>query len=218
MKKISPFFERLFIVPIALFLLIFILKLTHQPGAGLMMVITAGLSLLTGIISLLVFALKGNFLGGLIRLTLNTLLIYLVFRLMYWSMAQEVFYVGMVLFAVTIVLTLVKNVQMKAIHYSLIGFFVLNLLISFVKAHKVYYVMNLTETFHAEGRNYSPLVWDKYSWFLYLAGETDKALEANAKAIKIAEKERYMNNLPVLRERREMIKQNTWQEYYQVQE
>jgi hypothetical protein len=218
MKKVSPFFEKLFLVPLVLFLIAFILKFTHLPGSGLLMVIIAGLSLLTGIISQIVYAIKGDPIGGLIRLTINILLIYLVFRLMYWTMAQPVFYAGMILFVLTMVLSLVKQVQMRMIHYGLVTLFVFNFVLSFVKAHKIYYTMNLTETFHSTGRNLSPLVWDKYSWFLYLAGETDKAMEANAMAIKIAERERYMNNLTVLQQRREMIKLGMWQEYYQVQE
>lgn len=54
--------------------------------------------------------------------------------------------------------------------------------LSNVRAHEIYAFFNIEMAPDSESLNCNAYVWDKYSWFLYLAGENEKALEANSRA------------------------------------
>jgi hypothetical protein len=141
---------------------------------------------------------------------------------MYWYTGPTFWDVNPML--ITIVITTViyiliiitdnsKKLSKIAITISVLGF-----LFSFVPSYATCYVFDLNQVLNKRGNETNYYSWDKYSWFLYIRGQDEKAIQANQNAIDAwyKSKERFELNdsdtlhLKMLEEHKEGIKNHTW--------
>ena len=117
---------------------------------------------------------------------------------------------------------LVRTFQSPILKFSKVVLFVsaFGFIFSFVPSYSIYYLFNLNETFNKESRQVDYLSWDKYSWFLNIRGEKERALEANDMAMKAFEKrsetdyqsdEYYDTMTGLLNDNRTEIIDGTWE-------
>ena len=199
-----------------LFTIGLIFKFLHYPGAPILMII--------GIINLIVLyaikLIKKNItLNILINSTSTFWLIFILFRIQYWDYASIPLLLATSLTIYT-VLTIIKKKNYLNFLTILFGVTItLSTILMFTPAHKVYYLINLNSTLNQEIRVNGYDAWNKYSWFLYIDGQNNKALLANDKAI-IAAKN-YFNIIKVdgssillcLNQNRQRIIYDTWYKF-----
>jgi len=66
---------------------------------------------------------------------------------------------------------------------------------------------------NSETRNTNYRAWDEYSWFLYISGKQDEAIEANQKAQKAAEERqngRAVQYLKEIKQHEQQIRNKNW--------
>ncbi len=146
-------------------------------------------------------------------------LIYFLFRLQYWPRAQFVFLLVAGLALVTYFkLKTVKPITNRTITTAILVSGVV--IISFIRTHHIFYYLNTYYINNKYGNEFAYTALNKYSWFLYTAGKTNEALNANTSAyesisniqktgIKI-DTAKYFNNL---RLNRVNIQKHTWIDY-----
>ncbi len=157
-------------------------KFFHYPTT-LLMILGCLLLLIYGLITFFK-EIKTNLPYSLQPLSFAFLSIYLLFRVQYWGFARYIFALTFILVATCLILYLVKKAKFKLREIILVLYFAFIFLLSFIHADKIYYIVNLNTVLNSEIRNYSYSAWDKYSWFLYIAGKQDEAVQANQNAQK----------------------------------
>ncbi|MBL4861906.1 MAG: hypothetical protein JKY09_02670 [Crocinitomicaceae bacterium] len=174
-----------------LFLISFGFKFVYWPGGGLGLGLTGVLAVLLIIWQLIESIARKNFAKGTLDITINLVLIYTIFRLMYWADGLFYLYTVYVVFFVAIVLwfTQSKVVKRKQIIVLFLMLFTFGL--SNTPAHEVYYATGLTKTFHSFSHAHAFMGWDRYSWYLYIDGEKEEAIKANTRALEISINEGY---------------------------
>lgn len=191
-------------------------KFLHYPGAPILMII--------GIINLIVLytikLIKKNItLNILINSTSTFWLIFILFRIQYWDYANIP-----LLFATSLSIYTVITIIKKKNHLNFLTILcgvtiTLSTILMFTPAHKVYYLINLNSFLNQEIRVNGYDAWNKYSWFLYIDGQNNKALLANDKAIIAANN--YFNIIKVdgsstllcLNQNRQRIIYDTWYKF-----
>lgn len=197
-----------------------IFKLMHWPGGNLMFLIgTVSLFLLN-----IVYCIKNinsNTLKALLPFTFAIWLVYFLFRIFHWSFGG--YFLGFaIIFIVPFVITLfyfallIKKGTFKVIHGLLALVFVLSIALGQTHSHQIYHTLNLRNSY----QEYNYQSWDRYSWFLYLANEKEKALEANKKAEqawnrcissdKYAADNDYIN---IIKKNRAKISTSSWEQF-----
>ncbi len=156
-------------------------------------------------------------------LTITSFSFYLFTRIYFWASAHTAFIISMLLLLLWLGLHIFKKSSFSALQIVLISLFVLVFATSFINADRVYYLFNaryLKE--QTASANYE--LWDRYSWFLYLAGKFDEAEAANETAMKgvqeLLEKDEtvdaWIECEKQLWQRHEKIRTRTWDKYYDL--
>lgn len=165
----------------SLFLLSIALKLFHIPGGAPLLILSALLLLIHSIIYLIRNARTSLSLSFL-HLSTSLLTIYLVFRIQYWAFSTLVLGVALLATLTCFILIIVKRDKFRIPQILLALFFIFSLGLSRIHSHYIYYFFNLNSITNSESRDLNYIAWDKYSWFLYIAGRQADALDANEKA------------------------------------
>lgn len=174
-------------------------RLFHFYGASIILMLG---TLLMLVHSVIYFAknLKSNLPNCFHYLSFAFITIYLLFRLQYWSCGPFIlgfpllFIFVLLLTFSTIVILITTSFKINLSKVLLVLYFVFFLILSFIHSHSIFYFFNLNTTLNGESANTNYKYWDKYSWFLYIAGEQEKAIKANKNAIQSAEK--YLKSNP----------------------
>lgn len=203
-------------IGLLLFIIGLIFKFLHYPGAPILMIISIIILIIFYFINLLKKNIHSNIIIGL---TSTLWLIFILFKIQYWSYATIPLFLGLPLTTYAIISIVKKKYYSKfqVVFLGVIIIFCSLLLIT--PTHKLYYTVNLNPLINQEVRTYSYRAWNKYSWFLYLDGHMDKALNANEKAIISAKnylKKTNLNNsniLLCLNINRQKIIYDTWYQF-----
>lgn len=163
-------------------------KFFHYPGAAVL-IVTGNLLLLTHSIIYIFLNIKSKEKDSFLHLIFAIWSIYFLFRFQYWYGGEAIIFNMRAIFLIPLLLTFIyfiyrsiNQVKFKLGHLILTLFFIFNIFIAFTPSHKIFYIVNLNKLLNSEYREFEYYGWDKYSWFLYIAGEKDKALDANKKA------------------------------------
>ncbi|HTF04483.1 MAG TPA: hypothetical protein VK826_10670 [Bacteroidia bacterium] len=165
----------------SLLALALIFRLAHFPGAALLSIISCFLLLLHTII----FSAKNhktNLPDSLMHATFTSWTLYLLFRIQYWPYTGHLFTVACLFTIAWLILHFSKNEKIRASQIVLVIFVAASLVIAFTPTYRIYYFFNLNSTLYSDSRHYDYRAWDKYSWFLYVSGKQEEALEANRQA------------------------------------
>ncbi|MBP5994345.1 MAG: hypothetical protein KA736_01475 [Crocinitomicaceae bacterium] len=110
---------------------------------------------------------------------------YLFARYLFWSTGPGILGFNP-LFLLSFIGTIIYAVQSyakKGVSKIVIGLSIFGLSICFVPAHVISYFFNLNEWVNKENNKINFKSWDEYSWFLYIYGDKERALDANHKAM-----------------------------------
>ena len=94
-----------------------------------------------------------------------------------------VFMISLLTTLAYVVLHILKKKEFRWPQIVFTLYFGLSILVFFTSAHRVYYVFNYS-ILNGQTENIQFEKWDKYSWFLYSAGQKEEAIEANLNAQK----------------------------------
>lgn len=182
--------KKLSLIAWVLILLGIAFKLLHFPAAALL-IIVGNLLFVFCSVSYIFLNLKVKDKDAFLYFMFAVWSIYFLFRFQYWYGGEIsilnvnvsiVFLFSFLITFIYVTYRLIVQVKFKIGHLIFIVFFVSNLLLSFTPAYKIFYFVHLNELINSDERDFNYLAWDKYSWFLYVAGEKDKAIDANEKA------------------------------------
>ncbi|MCX8487112.1 MAG: hypothetical protein ORN53_08085, partial [Crocinitomicaceae bacterium] len=133
------------------------------------------------------------------------------------------------MFLLSFIGTIIYAVQSNAktgVSKIVVGLSILGLSISFVPAHVITYFFDLNEMINKENNKTNFASWDKYSWFLYIHGEKERALDANHKAMEAwnyrnkvnphstSDNPKYVNIPAIIMEHEKGIINETWTDSY----
>ncbi len=218
--------KGLLITSLILFIVSFVFRLVHWPGASVIA--------LFSVLLVFVFAVFNSFsqkkvfqiniLGGWV---LFSWVLYILFKYMYWHAGPSflgfntMFLVVSLITSIYIIQTTstkVKNLSKTVLAVCAIGF-----VFSFIPAHVQCYFFDLNKVINKENNKTNFYAWDKYSWFLYIKGEKERALQANQKALDALKKcesdypfmtSQNPNALYILQDHQVRIENGTWAESY----
>lgn len=160
-------------------------RFNHWPGGSILVVFSTLGLLVVSVGQIIEGIIRKNPVALLFNLTFNFLITFLMFRIQFWVGANLFMYVAVLLFIAALIVKFITKIKANAFQIiTTIGFIAMCTLYT-QSAHKVYYVFNLTETFHDQASD-NPFVWDKYSYFLNTGGKQEAAIAANKRALKIA--------------------------------
>lgn len=211
---------RFLIFGCALFVVAFFFKLFRFPGAGLMIIVSGPCFLLAATM----FALKNakeKTADTLSFFALAFWMLYLIFRLQYWPGSTFFYYIAIGLTVVAIAMIIKRQERMRAVQIAVGIICGVSLWISTLHAHEIYRAISLNHSLNSDDPVMYYESWDKYSWFLHVAGERERAIEANTTALQGAtdavsqNKDDqyaiwYSNNIIRHRER---LESNSWTEW-----
>lgn len=110
---------------------------------------------------------------------------YLFARYLFWNIGPGIlgFNALFLLTFIGTILYVVQSYSKKGISKIVVGFSLIGLSISFVPSHAILYFFDLNEMVNKENNKINFKSWDEYSWFLYIHGDKQRALDANHKAM-----------------------------------
>lgn len=211
--------KKLLVISATLFAGSLMLHFAHIPGHGATML----LSILFFIIHNTIYFIK-NIRSKPDRvfafLTINAFAYYLFTRFYFWANSGIVLIISMLLLLTWLGFHFFKKASFSALQIVVVSSFVVVSATSFVHADRIFYMFNapyLKESTASE--NYE--LWDRYSWFLYLAGKYDEAESANKTALKGVQEllkkdqplEIWRDSEKLLLMRHEKIRSRSWYEY-----
>lgn len=214
----------------AIFIIGLLFKILHWPGGSLWAVLGATLLLVHSLIVLAMNA-KNQLTQSLMNVAIAAWMVYLLFRVQYWNHAQTVFLIALALTITASMCHVILTNKPKNSAMPFYGVVVLGLLLSSTRAHQVHGFMALNPVLYSKGRTIDYYGWDKQTWFLYLAGKYDEALEANEKALQahnaFAESGRDYSMGPyffetgtdaytILLNRKNQIEQKSWKHFMNI--
>jgi hypothetical protein len=150
---------------------------------------------------------------------------YLFARYLFWNIGPGIlgFNALFLLSFIGTIIYVVQSYSKKGISKIVIGLSLIGLSISFVPAHVITYFFDLNEMVNKENNKTNFASWDKYSWFLYIHGDKQRALDANHKAIEAWNYRKKVNpsitddyaNIPaIIMEHEKGIINETWTDSY----
>jgi hypothetical protein len=176
------------------FSLAILFRLFHLPSDSLLPIVSCFLLLIFAVVN--TFSKKKigklNVFGGWVLFAWT---LYILFKYQYWNMGP--FFDGFsVFFLLVFVLTILYFIA-KSKEWSKLVLVVsiLGLVYSFVPAYVNCYFFELNEVINKENNETNFASWDKYSWFLFLNGKNEEALDANHRAVKACQKAVEVNRL-----------------------
>lgn len=113
--------------------------------------------------------------------------VYIFFKYLYWYAGPTILgfnsmFLG--IFILTLIyLGTVLGGENKYLSKTVIVVSLIGTIISFIPSYTICYFFDLNEVINKENNPTNFHSWDKYSWFLYIRGKKEQALEANEKAI-----------------------------------
>lgn len=171
-------------------------KILHWPFADILILLGTLIRVIHGVIYFITNS-KKRLVDTLFQIAISSWLISIVFALFYWAQGPSLFGNVSVLLFVSILLSilfiafhLIKEVSFSRTSIFRFAFISFGFWFCTMPAHRRYYFLNLTETFHGESRKFNFISWDKYSWFLNTAGRKNESILANEKALKSLKKYR----------------------------
>lgn len=178
--------KTLLITALSFFLFSIIFRLQHWPGGNLMAVLSVFLIFIFAIINSFkkkkIFQI--NILDGWVIFAWAW---YILSRYLFWYAAPSIlgfnttFIIVLALTIIYFVLTINNNE--KKLSKAIVVLSTIGIIISFVPSYSIFYFFNLNEVINKEYNKTNYDAWNKYSWFLYIRGEKERALDANQKAI-----------------------------------
>ena len=211
--------EKLRINAWSVFLLGIAFKIQHYPGGVLL--------LLAGCLMMLIHSLiflnknhKTNLAAAFVYLTYTIWTIYLLFRIQFWGVAFTIFIVAVMLSIVCILQHMSQKLAFKNPQIKLSIYVLLITIFSFIHADRIYYFFNNLALQGKLESEISYRVYDKYSWFLYIANKQEEALAANQHAQKAVSKtliiyrdSEAIRYSKLIQQHEQLIKNKTWTSY-----
>lgn len=210
---------------LSLILLSIVFRLYHLPGANLIMLISAVFFVVfAGINS---FRKKKiwniNVLGGWLLAICS---IKLLFTYLYWYSGPIILGTNalfIVLLTIMIIYVVVGLVNKNKLSKMVLLFSLLVAIFNFVPSYSICYFFDLNEVINKENNSTNYSSWDKYSWFLNLRGDKERALIANQKAVNAWEEtcrlyhvsdQEYASIHAILKRHKIGIIDNSWDDSY----
>lgn len=191
--------KKLLIIAWTIFIIGLAFRLLHYPGTAVISLLGTLLLVIHSIIYLVKNA-KTNLPISFLHLSYSLATIYILFRFQYWPvgpivLGYSLFFVIVLLVTIScFVLHITNKTPIKFSQIFLAIYFAFFFWLSFTHSDRIYYFFNLNTVINSESRNTNYYSWDKYSWFLYIAGKQDESIEANQNAQKAAEE--YLKIIP----------------------
>lgn len=213
--------KKFYLIAWSIFALGFVFKLLHYPGGNSMLILGA-LLIDVHAIAFLARNFKTNQNDSLIYLSIAGINTYTLWRLMYWDTLRIlgvplVFLIPLVIALYTLVLFFKRKVQIRWPQLFLLTYLVFIVYLSTVHSYSLNYFFNLSKALNSETRDTNYMSWDTYSWFLYIAGKYQEALDANQEAQNAVKRcnSEYVdpeanNYLEVLKKHEKMIVKRNW--------
>lgn len=206
----------------------FLFKLSHYPGGSLFFLLGTTLLLIHALVYL-VKHYKDNLIQALFNASIALWMIYVLYRIQFWSGAQPIYWAAFALSAGTLIYFLTKKSGYHLNFMLFMAAFLLGAVLGYTSSYKIHSFVNLNPIFYADGRAENYYEWDKQTWFLYLAGKEQDALEANEQAIQALKKfgeaghdysiggypltAEETSTLQILEQRKQQIKDRTWESF-----
>jgi hypothetical protein len=188
-----------------IFCLGFALKFFHVHYNAVLMLIGLGGILITSIVSL--FNKEGRA-TALLHFALFAWLLQLLITIKFFPFENNALIIAAAL-SLVVILEIVKKQQfLNLIPLGICAAVALSFY--FMRTDNRYYLLNVKWNYEIE---YDFITLDKYSWFLYKNGEVDKAQEISNQALEIALKTDRIDQIKLIEQHNEMIRDNNW-EYY----
>jgi len=212
--------KKLLVVSILLFILSIIFRLLHWPASSIMSIIS--------VLLVFIFTIKNTFNNTIVYnisifegWVILSWSLFLLFKYLFWYSGPLVFgFTPILLFALlmTMVYGVILFIGTKSISSIIIVVGGLGFTTSFIPAYSIHHFFALNEIINKENNKVNYYSWDKYSWFLYIYGKDQEALEANEKAIEAFHNCKIISSLGTVEEfqlgmlmkRKEAILNHTW--------
>jgi hypothetical protein len=144
----------------------------------------------------------------------------MLFRIQFWGVATIIFIVAVMLSIVCILQHISEKLPFKNPQIKLSIYVLLITILSFVHSYSIYYFFN-TSALHGKLESaVSYRIYDKYSWFLYIANKHDEALTANHYAQEAVSKQltNYRDSetlkfSKLIPQHKQLIKDKAWTSY-----
>lgn len=178
--------KGLLITSISIFLLGFTFRLLHWPGSALLTLVSIFLVFIFAIINSIskkeIFNI--SIFGGWILFSWP---LYIFFKYLFWNTGPSILGFNS-MFLVVFILTVIYvsttvSGKVRKLSKTVLTVSIFAIIFSFIPSHSICYFFDLNEVINNEYNKTNYYSWDKYSWFLYIRGEKERALEANQKAI-----------------------------------
>jgi len=214
------------IVSLSFFLLSIIFRLLHWPGASLMIIISVLLLFIFTAVNSFrkktVFNI--NILGGW---TLFVWSVYILFRYLYWYSGPSILgfntlFLLAAILSIIYIFFILKNKE-KKLSTIILSMTIFGFVLSYVPSYNICYLFDLNEIINKDNNETNYYSWDKYSWFLYISGHKDKALDANEKSIEAWHRNNEIYQIPnnqdtisltILKNHRQGILNENWTDSY----
>lgn len=210
---------RFLIFGSALFFFGVLFKMLHYPGAGLMLLI-CGPALLVHAILYTIKPGRANIAGTLARFMITLWVGFIIFRIQYWNGQNELFYVCVALTVATIIVFVSRREKLNSALIAAVIICLIGLCLRPISAHHIYRTLSLSHPLGQDDVVERYENWDKYSWFLFIAGEKEAALQANLQAyegvliaMQNADDLYAQSYYPVIIEHQERIASGTWTQW-----
>jgi hypothetical protein len=217
-KKHKPL-EKFLVVAWTVFVVAILYKILHYPGGDYLTI--AGCLLL--FIHSIIFLIKNattNLALSFVHVTFSFWSIYLLFRVLFWDYEQTMAILAVLITIACVVLHIINRTNLKIPQYLLMVYFVFCFSLSFVHAYRVFYFFNSFSIEHTDLFARAYLSLDRYSWFLYIGGKTDEALEANRQAqisvdnrMKVHADEEAIRYSVLIKQHQQMIMEKSWVDF-----
>jgi hypothetical protein len=168
-----------FIISCSLFVIGFLFKLLHLPGAALGLVFGSGLLVCHSLIYLLINS-RTQLVKSFVFIVFAFASLYLMFRLLFWPGAQTALIAVVTTAIIGVIIMVVSKTKPTGMQLFVALYLGVCIMLGFVHSDRIYYFTNYNQLNQSPVKY--PFIWDKYSWFLYLAGRKDEAAIANANA------------------------------------
>ncbi|MDX2359691.1 MAG: hypothetical protein QNK23_02715 [Crocinitomicaceae bacterium] len=169
----------------AIFFIGLILTFLHWPGSTLI-ILAAILGILLSIGQLMEAKIRDNYTKGITDVIINLIMIYAIFRLQYWKSASFIFLIAAGFVGVGVLRHLNGKVKKKRKQIIVLSLIFCTLVLHQIPQFRVFYAMNLTETFHSHNREHAHSIWEKYAWFQWWAGDHEGAGQSYYHAVQIS--------------------------------
>lgn len=198
MKKFQVIFYGIFILG-------FVLKFFHIHFNAVIMLIGLGGILITSIISLFNKEVRAT---ALLHFALFAWLLQLLITIKFFPFEHIALIIAAAL-SLVVIFEIVKKQQFKNF-IPLVICTAVALSFYFMRTDNRYYLLNVKWNYEIED---DFITLDKYSWFLYKNGEVDKAQEISNQALEIALKTDHVDQIKLIEQHNELIRDNNWNSY-----